>query len=464
MLDIGLREWLIIGGVFLILLIVIDGWRRMRSQQRDALRINIDHKLTDTGEETSNPELPNGGARVKMADSASPAPRQQPQPAPATAPEPLSRPDRQEPTLSQPGALLDSAPEAEYDPLFDDIPDILSTPRPAAASAPVKDSDTDPHEALEESLPHGFAADHIAPPELESTAEADHRQEQPAAPKWDLEQPITVLMKQFSTRMEDDDLHEPEPQTPMAKPQQPQSSLLLDPESEPASEPLETDTRQETVSAVPSAPEPEIIQPDINAEAEQVAQIETMPAAAQEIPVPADTPEAPRQDSLFDEALLEGVRTDRKVRQEMPEPGDIMVITVVSKADGLSGEALLQVVLACGMRFGDMELFHRFEDGADEGAVQFSMANAVQPGSFELESMAAMTTPGVSFFMSLHEPRDPKNAFECMLATAETVAKHLDGDLLDEHRSVMRPQTKAHYRERIREYEMHKRAPRARQS
>ncbi len=64
--------------------------------------------------------------------------------------------------------------------------------------------------------------------------------------------------------------------------------------------------------------------------------------------------------------------------------------------------------------------------------------------------------------MSMGEPQDTKNAFEYMLATAETVAKHLGGDLLDENRSVMRPQTKAHYRERIREFEMHNRAPRAR--
>jgi cell division protein ZipA len=48
-----------------------------------------------------------------------------------------------------------------------------------------------------------------------------------------------------------------------------------------------------------------------------------------------------------------------------------------------------------------------------------------------------------------------------MLATAETLAKHLDGDLLDEDRSVMRPQTKEHYRERIRDFEMHKRQRRA---
>jgi cell division protein ZipA len=145
----------------------------------------------------------------------------------------------------------------------------------------------------------------------------------------------------------------------------------------------------------------------------------------------------------------------------VPEPEEVLVITVVGKNQPLDGHALLQVVLACGMRFGDMSLFHRFEEGIDKGAVQFSMANAVNPGTFDLENMPTMATPGVSFFMSMSEPADPKNAFECMLATAETVAKHLGGDLLDENRSVMRPQTKAHYRERISEYEMHNRRRRS---
>jgi FtsZ-interacting cell division protein ZipA len=46
------------------------------------------------------------------------------------------------------------------------------------------------------------------------------------------------------------------------------------------------------------------------------------------------------------------------------------------------------------------------------------------------------------------------DAFECMLATAETVAKNLGGEMLDEDRSVMRNQTAEHYRQRVRDFEM----------
>jgi len=43
-----------------------------------------------------------------------------------------------------------------------------------------------------------------------------------------------------------------------------------------------------------------------------------------------------------------------------------------------------------------------------------------------------------------------------MIATAETVAGHLNGDLLDDDRIVLRAQTKEHYRERVRMHEMNK--------
>ncbi|MCV6587883.1 MAG: cell division protein ZipA [Marinobacterium sp.] len=138
-----------------------------------------------------------------------------------------------------------------------------------------------------------------------------------------------------------------------------------------------------------------------------------------------------------------------------PEPENVLVMTVVSgNRNGFNGQALLKLLLACGMRFGEMEIFHRFEDGIDSGAVQFSMANATGSGVFDLNRMSDINTRAVTFFMSMEEPREVMNAFECMLATAETLARHLEGELVDDNRMVMRPQTQEHYRQRVRDYEM----------
>ncbi|MCJ8298267.1 MAG: hypothetical protein MJK13_04925, partial [Pseudomonadales bacterium] len=74
-MEIDFREWLIVGAMIVILLIIIDGWRRMRAQS-NSLKIDIDEKLSDLGVDSYNPELPLGTARVfipkdKAAKSAS---------------------------------------------------------------------------------------------------------------------------------------------------------------------------------------------------------------------------------------------------------------------------------------------------------------------------------------------------------------------------------------------------------
>jgi cell division protein ZipA len=166
-----------------------------------------------------------------------------------------------------------------------------------------------------------------------------------------------------------------------------------------------------------------------------------------------------QQESLFKEmpeVVASTAKKPRKVMTGSGDPDSVLIVTVVAKDHDLDGGGLKQIVEACGMEFGDMDVFHRFEDGADQGAVQFSMANAIKPGTFMLDEMDTTSTPGVSFFMSMNEPLDPKNALECMLATAETVANNLNGNLLDDDKSVLRPQTKEHYRERVRVHEMNK--------
>ena len=141
--------------------------------------------------------------------------------------------------------------------------------------------------------------------------------------------------------------------------------------------------------------------------------------------------------------------------RQQPDPANVLVMTVVANGSGgFDGKLLLQLVLACGMRFGEMNIFHRFEDGIDSGAVQFSMANATGTGVFDINAMEQLNTRAVSFFMSMEEPREVMNALECMLATAETVASHMKGELVDDNRLLMRPQTQEHYRQRVRDFEM----------
>ena len=133
---------------------------------------------------------------------------------------------------------------------------------------------------------------------------------------------------------------------------------------------------------------------------------------------------------------------------------EVIVINVFAAEDKpFIGMELLQLVLNCGMRCGDMDIFHRHEDGFDQGKVQFSMANAVEPGTFNLDTMGDNTSPGVSFFMGLPGPKNSMRAFDFMLETAQTLVRNLDGELRDERRTLMSEQSIEHCRQRIRDFE-----------
>ena len=105
------------------------------------------------------------------------------------------------------------------------------------------------------------------------------------------------------------------------------------------------------------------------------------------------------------------------------------------------------------MRFGDMAIFHRYANTDGSGKIQFSMANGVEPGIFDIDSLDRSDTPAVSFFMGMPGPENPMKAFTIMEETARQLALDLGGELKDEQFSVMTQQTLEHCRQRIREYE-----------
>jgi cell division protein ZipA len=140
--------------------------------------------------------------------------------------------------------------------------------------------------------------------------------------------------------------------------------------------------------------------------------------------------------------------------KELPPAEEVLVISVISRDEGgFKGPALLQNILESGLRFGEMDIFHRHESMAGHGEVLFSMANAVKPGVFDLDDIDHFSTRAVSFFLGLPGPRHPKQAFDVMVASARKLAHELNGELKDDQRSVLTAQTIEHYRQRIVEFE-----------
>lgn len=161
--------------------------------------------------------------------------------------------------------------------------------------------------------------------------------------------------------------------------------------------------------------------------------------------------------SAFDDLLPEVEPIVAPVRQA-PKPKvakpasveELIVLYVMAPTERpFVGYELLQALLAVGLRYGAMSIFHRHaKTPMGEGAVLFSLASAVEPGVFDIANVGALSCPGLCLFMSTHV-EDSRNVFEMMLETAEELAGDLGGILCNEHRAPIAEETIAQHRQRL---------------
>ncbi|SFR43424.1 cell division protein ZipA [Marinobacter daqiaonensis] len=347
----SLREWLVAIGALIIIVIVVDGLRRMRRARKDAMAISSGMGADDIEksplDEDYNPELPNGGAR------------------------PVSRD-----TLEERGYLTSAkAPGKEPQETF-------------AAH--------DPMESGPDATVFGPAEPVI---DRDPVREAVPSEELPQDP-------------------EEDEVLEVRPARPVSR-------------------------------------------------ADRKREMKTGSGSRAKGPAPRKVPEPPTVTEVEEDTAIRGPRSDA-ARAGQPQAGanrppaeEVVVINVLAREqEEFSGSPLRKLFEACGLEHGDLDIFHRHETADTNSPVQFSVANAVEPGTFEPARMDRMSTPGISFFMSLPGPRNPMQAFDFMLETAQAVVRNLGGELKDERRSVMTAQTIEHCRQRIREYERKRRSRR----
>ncbi|WP_066802576.1 cell division protein ZipA C-terminal FtsZ-binding domain-containing protein [Moraxella oblonga] len=110
-----------------------------------------------------------------------------------------------------------------------------------------------------------------------------------------------------------------------------------------------------------------------------------------------------------------------------------IVITPRNQYVGLSGKEVLNIVRNYGLKYGVMNMYHRYEREDGMGDLWFSMMgvdyNGVQV--FDLNTLPDAHFTGLSLFLSLPHPHALRG-FESMVSTARMIAKDLNADIHDE--------------------------------
>ncbi len=152
-------------------------------------------------------------------------------------------------------------------------------------------------------------------------------------------------------------------------------------------------------------------------------------------------------------------RRDGPARSHFGDRGDgpydrlVTLFVVAAPGEEISGYELVVATEKCGLEYGAKEVYHRLMDGRPESGPVFSVANMTKPGSFDLATITSLSTPGLTFFMTLPGPMRALDAWDTMLPTAQRMAELLGAQVLDEEHNALGRQRIQHIRDDLRDYD-----------
>lgn len=173
----------------------------------------------------------------------------------------------------------------------------------------------------------------------------------------------------------------------------------------------------------------------------------------------------PDEELSVDVGVLSGMRASYEGTVDdsvPPAPGEgrgqpsldasrpIVFLTLIAKRGRLPGHAILDAFDAEGFQPGPMRIYHYRGHSEPGPPVAFGVANLVEPGVLEPDSLPGIETPGLVMFMGVADDvADASGTLEAMIAAGRRLADRLGATLCDETRSTLTAQAENHLREKV---------------
>ena len=163
-------------------------------------------------------------------------------------------------------------------------------------------------------------------------------------------------------------------------------------------------------------------------------------------------PDMPVSPALEQES--ERLPADAGNAESMTESRQLIVCLHVANRSqqDFAGEEVLAALQIAGLKYGQYQVFHRLTNNNLQQSV-FSVANMVEPGTLNPESLPQNRIPGLTLFLLLPGPQNAVAACADMLATARLLARQLGAEVLDDKHNVLNSQGAQQLRERILEFQ-----------
>lgn len=146
-----------------------------------------------------------------------------------------------------------------------------------------------------------------------------------------------------------------------------------------------------------------------------------------------------RTSNLASDAKNISKPTNKTEQSQTRSPKEAKVFSLILKNTNKNykGKDFMPLLLAQGVRFGEMNIFHRrVTSGGEPGEVLFSVANAIEPGTFDLNTIDSCKTPALAFFMTIPANEDDAKHYQLMVKTVKFLQTELGGEILDENKQV----------------------------
>lgn len=128
----------------------------------------------------------------------------------------------------------------------------------------------------------------------------------------------------------------------------------------------------------------------------------------------------------------------------------MMLYVVAPEGRAFNGLNVVHQLDNLGLQYGEYQIFHRHIDNADS-PVLFSVANMMQPGIFDLNTIEQFSTIGLVFFMHLPSPSNDLANLRIMISTADSLAQSLGGFVLNDQQQIFDERSRQEYVQRIRQ-------------